>query len=139
MARDAIERRGLQVAVAVAGLVPVSAGLMGGLYGSAAFGQMVAAGLDSHIRYLSGLLLGIGLIYWSAVPGIEKEGVRIGGLTLVVVIGGFCRALGMLVDGPAGPAALAALGMELVVAPGLYLWQRRLAHRAAMDVVPPWR
>ena len=139
MATDAIERRGLQVAFAAAGLVPVSAGLAGGLYGSTAFGQMVAIGLDSHIRYLSGLLLGIGLIYWSAIPGVEKEGGRIGVLTLIVVIGGFCRALGMLVYGPAGAPAVAALAMELIVAPGLYLWQRRLAHRAAMDVVAPWR
>ena len=139
MATDALEKRALQTAVAVGGLVPVLAGLAGALGGPTVFGQAAGLGLDSHFRYLSGLLLAIGLAYWSAVPDIEKQGVRIGLLTLIVVVGGFCRALGMLAEGLPGPPMQAALIMELVITPGLYLWQRRLAHRAAMDVVPPWR
>jgi hypothetical protein len=136
---DTREKRSLQAVVAVVGLVPVSAGLLGALYGGAGLGQIVGAALDSHIRYLSGLLLAIGLAYWSAIPDIEKEGGRIGLLTLLVVVGGFCRALGMLIDGWPGPVMAAALGIELVIAPTVYLWQRRLAHRAAMDAVQPWR
>lgn len=139
MAVDARERRWLQAAVVVVGLVPVSVGLIGGLYGPAVLGQAVGTALDSHVRYLSGVLLGIGLGFWSTAPGIEKEGARFGLLTLIVVVGGFCRALGMLANGPPGTPMIVALGIELVVTPALYLWQRRIAQQAAMDVVPPWR
>ncbi|WP_164078780.1 DUF4345 family protein, partial [Stenotrophomonas maltophilia] len=66
------ERRLLQRVVAVAGLVPVLAGLYGVLFGANGLSAGVAdVSADSHFRYLSGLLTGIGLLFWSCVPGIE--------------------------------------------------------------------
>ncbi len=56
------ERRALQRVVAVAGLVPVLGGLYGVLFGQAGLGGgAFDVSTDSHFRYLSGLLLGIGL------------------------------------------------------------------------------
>jgi hypothetical protein len=52
-------------------------------------------------------------------------------LTLIVVTGGFARALGMLRFGPPGGAMRAALVMELIVTPLIYLWQGRVARLAA--------
>src|ERR1700677_1181207 len=98
-----MEKRWLQIAVAVGGLVPVGAALAGAVPGAALLNQVGDAPLDSHIRYLSGLLLGVGLAFWSTIPGIERQGSRFGMLTLIVVIGGFCRALGMLIWGLPGP------------------------------------
>ena len=64
-------RRHLQIAVAQAGCVPVAAGLAGVLNGPGMAGSAtVSASLDSHFSYLSGLLLGIGLAFWSAIPRI---------------------------------------------------------------------
>src|ERR1039457_4217024 len=120
-----MEKRWLQIAVALAGAVPVGAGVAGALLGPAMLGQVGDAALDSHYRYLSGLLLGIGLAYWTAIPDIERQGQRFRLLTLIVVIGGFCRALGMLQIGPPGPAMRLALVMELIIAPLLYLWRIR--------------
>jgi hypothetical protein len=122
-----MEKRLLQIAVAVAGLVPVGAGVAGALLGPLMLQQMGDASLDSHYRYLSGLLLGVGLAFWSTIPRIEHKGARFGVLTLIVVIGGFCRALGMLMIGPPGPPMDLALLMELGVTPGLYLWRLRVA------------
>ena len=123
------ERRLLQAAVLVAGIVPVSAGAAGVILGA----RMAGGGsidLDSHVRYLSGLLLGIGLVFWGMVPGIERHKLIVRVLTVLVVIGGLGRMLGVFVAGtPSAPMA-AALGMELVVTPLLCLWQSRIARLA---------
>ncbi len=121
-----MEKRLLQIIIALAALAPVLAGAEGVLRGAALAGDAV----DGQFRLLSGLLAGVGAAYWLLVPGIETEGPRLFMLTLIVVIGGFCRASGMMIAGPAGPGAYAALAMALIVAPGVYLWQTRLAHRA---------
>jgi len=121
------QKRLLQLVIAIAGLIPVSAGMWGGLRGIAMLGYWGDAAVDSHFRYLSGLLLGVGVAYWSAIPDIERQGARISLLTLTVVTGGFFRAFGMLVDGSPGPVMSGALIVELVVAPLIYLWQLRVA------------
>ena len=132
-----LESKLLQVAVAVAGGVPVAAGMAGALWGPSMLEPPGGASLDSHFRYLSGLLLAIGLGYWSTIPRIELAGARFGLLTLIVVCGGFFRALGLLVTGPTDPWMLGALVMELAVTPALYLWQGRVARRARLEAVRP--
>jgi hypothetical protein len=134
-----MEKRLLQLLIVLAACVPVLAGVAGVLRGPGMAGDVFGGAADSQFRYLSGVLVGVGAAYWLLVPTIEKEGQRLFMLTLVVVIGGFCRAIGMLIAGPAGPAAYAPLAMELVVAPAVYLWQSRLARRASMDAPGPWR
>ena len=126
-----MEKRLLQIAVAVAGLIPVWAGMTGGLKGTLMLGDFGDAALDSHYRYLSGLLLAIGVGYWSAIPDIERQGARFSLLTLMVVTGGFFRALGMIMAGSPGPVMTAALGVELILAPLLYLWRERVGRLAA--------
>jgi hypothetical protein len=129
-----LERRLLQISVAIAGLVPVAGGIAGVLWGPAALGEAALSPFDSHFRYLSGLLAAIGVAYWTTVPDIEREGARFGLLSLIVVAGGFSRALGMLIVGPPGLVMSAALVMELVVTPLLYFWQARVQRLA---VSPP--
>ena len=126
-----MERRLLQISVAIAGLVPVGGGLAGVVWGPAITGEFGHGALDSHFRYLSGLLAAIGVAFWTTIPEIEAEGARFGLLTAVVVAGGVARAIGMLVMGPPGPVMSAALVMELVVTPLLYLWRNRIQHLAA--------
>ena len=122
-------RRGLQVAVAVFGCVPVFAGAAGVLLGPGMTDDSGSAALDSHVRYLSGLLLGIGLVFWWNIPRIEQIGQLFKVLTLIVFLGGLARALGIILHGaPPGPMAVAIV-MELVVTPLLCLWQSRIADR----------
>lgn len=123
-------RRLLQIAVAIAGLVPVGAGLDGVLRGAAMTQATVSVSTDSHIRYLSGLLLGIGLVFWSCIPRIEQRTALVRVLTFVVVMGGLARAYGLLEVGLPGTAMRFALIMELVVTPALCLWQSRVAAAA---------
>lgn len=121
------EKTLLQIAVAVAGLVPLTGGALGvinpgmlGVYGD-------RDGI-AHAAYLSGLLLGIGLAYWSLIPDIEKRGGAFTLLTAIVQAGGLARLVMAFRLGTWDlPIALPLL-MELVVTPSLWLWQQRLAY-----------
>ena len=117
----ATERRLLQVAFAIAAIVPVTAGGLG------------AAGLiqpDSHTRYLSGLLLGVGLAFWWAVPTIERRGAVVRALAVIVVIGGLARLAGAPITGLKMSVVLPLI-MELGVTPLLALWRERVQRRLA--------
>ncbi len=123
------EKRALQIAVALACLVPIAAGIAGVLLGPPMVGARIvaAADLDSHFRYLSGLLLAVGLGFASTIPRIEVHGGRFRLLTCIVVAGGVGRLWSLLSVGAPSPAMLAALAMELLVTPGLTIWQMRIA------------
>jgi len=122
------EKKLLQIVIVFACLIPLSAGLTGILRGAALFGGG-NIDMDSHFRYLSGLLLGIGLGFLSAVPRIETQTLRIRLLTIIVVIGGIGRLVGLFLGGIPSYAMLAALIMELAVTPLICLWQHSLARR----------
>ena len=125
------ERRLLQIVVAVGSLVPIAAGVAGIVLGPA----MVDAGAapipaDSHFRYLSGLLLGIGIAFATTIPAIERRTARFRLLTTIVVIGGIGRLVSLLARGTPDKPMMFALVMELIVTPSLALWQNRVARRA---------
>lgn len=124
------ERRLLQIVVALGSLVPIGAGAAGIILGP----RMVDAGAvppgaDSHYRYLSGLLLGIGIAFATTIPDIEHRTARFRLLTAIVVIGGLGRLVSLLARGMTDKPMLAALVMELAVTPALALWQSRIAAR----------
>ena len=117
-------RAALQAVIAVCGLVPTGAGLAGMVMGPSLAGVVVAdASLDSHFRYLSGLLLAIGLLFWSAIPTIERQGWLVRALTLIVVVGGLGRVMSALTVGEPDLPMRLALVMELGITPAICLWQ----------------
>lgn len=130
------ERRALQLAVSLACLVPLSMGVQS-VIGSAAVLKGVSApippDLDSHFRYLSGLLLGIGIGFAWCVPRIERQGALFRALGLIVVTGGLARLASLLDVGWPGAGHRFGLAMELAVVPALMLWQARVAHRFAQE------
>jgi hypothetical protein len=125
------ERKLLQQSVAIAATVPVAAGLYGVLFGQALTGDAVSISAESHFRFLSGLLLGIGLCFWSTLPAIEARTNRFRLLTLLVVIGGLGRLVGLGLTGLPSLFMIGGLIMELIVTPVLCLWQTRVANRHA--------
>jgi hypothetical protein len=132
-------RRPLQITVAVCGLVPVGAGLAGVLLGPGMAGDAVgtaAISLDSHFRYLSGLLLAIGVAFWCLVPGIDRHGFTFRLLSALVVAGGLARLAGLWLGGVPSLAMLFGLVMELVVTPLLCVWQALVARTVVPTGLP---
>ena len=128
------ERRALQRVVAIVAALPVAAGLYGVLFGVNGLAPGVAnVSIDSHFRYLSGLLTGIGVLFWTCVPGIEGKTGLFRFLTLVVVLGGLARLLGLYLTGIPSLTMLGALVVELVLTPLLCLWQARIAAQGPPD------
>jgi hypothetical protein len=119
-------RRALQMAVAIAGLVPVTAG-MAGTFDPTLLDLAGRPQALSHAAYLSGLLLGIGLGFWSTIPAIETKGGRFSLLAAIVVLGGLARLFTAVRLGVWSPSVAWPLAMELGVTPALWLWQRRLS------------
>lgn len=129
--RAAAERRLLQIAVTAGSLVPILAGAAGIWLGPAMVDAVgMPPGADSHYRYLSGLLLGIGVAFAASVPRIERRGARFRLLTAIVVAGGLGRLWALLARGYPDTPMVAALVMELGVTPALCVWQTRLARSA---------
>ena len=125
-----MERRLLQAAVAIGCLVPLLAGGTGMIGGPAFLRDVdnaMAPDLDSHFRYLSGLLFAIGLAFASCIPGIERRTARFRLLAFLVFVGGLGRLLGLISSGLPGTGHVFGLAMELGVVPLLVLWQSRIA------------
>jgi hypothetical protein len=126
-----LERLALQICILVGAGVPVAAGLAGAIFGGQLTGDFLSPSGDNHYRYMSGLLLGIGLLYWTAVPHIERMTRRIRILTIVVMIGGIARLQSLIFWPTPDTVMLVAVAMELLVTPMLCVWQSRIATRMA--------
>lgn len=111
--------------IRLAAIIPITAGLAGVVTGAGFLSEPAGPATASHLRYLSGLLLGLGLVaLWCAQALPERRGV-FSLVCAVVVLGGVARALGWVVDGaPPWPHRLALL-MELGVVPALWWASRR--------------
>lgn len=129
------ERRCLQAAVLIACLVPLFAGGAGMIAGPAMVSGMdpvdAPTDLDSHFRYLSGLLFGFGLCFIYCVPAIERRTAVFRALGLIVLVGGLARLYSAATLGMPGPGHVFGLVMELGTVPLLVLWQARVARRCS--------
>jgi hypothetical protein len=113
-------------AIRLAALVPILAGGAGALTGAGFLGEAAGPATGSHLRYLSGLLLGLGLgTFWCA-GDLDKRGALFEAICAVVVLGGLARLAGVFAEGLPPWPHLAALAMELGVVPALWVgWQAR--------------
>ena len=127
-----MERRALQVALALVSLIPVFAGLAAVVQGPAFFDATLSISGNSMLRYLSGLLLGIGLTVWAIIPRIEENGRVLGAIAFIVAVGGLARLWSLISVGTPRTPMVLALFVELILTPALYLWQRRVA-RATIE------
>lgn len=127
----ATEKRALQATMAVTLLLPLAAALPGIAGGPGFLGRpaVIPVDLDSHFRYLSGLFLGMLLLFASCVPAVETKGARMRMLALMVVIGGLARAGSWIAVGQPSAGHVAGLVVELGLVPLLVIWQARVARR----------
>jgi Domain of unknown function (DUF4345) len=121
-----MERKLLQIAFAIAGLALVGFGLAGVFFG-ASFADVV---MDSYFRFLKGMLLGIGLVYWSSIPDIERHGERVALVTFILVLGAVPQLMAVIGHGVPTIGILVGLAGELIFAPLLWVWHRHVAEVA---------
>jgi hypothetical protein len=123
------ERRLLQIAVAIACLVPLSVGGWSIVHGPSFLGHaaVIPTDLDSHFRYISGIFFAVGLGFATCVPDIESKGPRFRLLGALVVCGGLARLISLATVGVPSKGHVFGLVMELGVVPLLMLWQARVA------------
>jgi len=129
-----MNRRPLQFAMGLLGLVPVVTGgltMMGlgdPLYAGAGLPASVL--LDSNLRFLGGLWLGLGLAVMALIPRIERETMLFRTLWLMIFAGGVGRLLSMALVGlPPWPFIGFTL-LEVLGAPAFIVWHARLVARA---------
>jgi len=121
-------KRALQILVTLLALIPITVGAAGIWAGPASLGSGDAPrDLDSHFRYLSGIFMALGFVFWRCVPDIERNTALFRVASALVVTGGLGRLLACATQGPPSAFHVAGLAMELVVVPGLVVWQARLA------------
>lgn len=117
-------RRALQAFIGAAGCMPVFAGVAGIFAGPGLMGATAPwpADLDSHVRFLSGVFLVVGLAWWSCIPAIETKGERLRLLAAMTFAGGLARLASLGLAGAPSAGHLIGLGMELVAVPVVVLW-----------------
>lgn len=130
-----MERKLLQAAVAVAGFAGVMLGLTGVLFGTLYADLSGDVVLDSYVRFGKGVLLAVGLIYWSCIPRIEQRGDRIALVTFILLFGTLSRLLSAVGHGVPTLGIVANLIAGLILVPLLWLWQRHVAMRAQRSAV----
>src|SRR5277367_4769625 len=110
-----MERKLLQATVAVAGFAGVILGLTGVLFGTLYADLSGDVVLDSYVRFGKGVLLAIGLVYWSCIPRIEQRADRISLVSFILVFGSLSRLLSVVGHG------VPTLGIVLNLIAGLLL------------------
>lgn len=126
-----IEKRLLQIVVAIACLVPLAVGGYSILHGPHFLGRaaVIPTDLDSHFRYVSGIFFAVGLAFTTCIRNIEHRGPRFRLLGGLIVAGGLARLVSLLSVGPPSAGHLFGLAMELGIVPLLMLWQWSFARR----------
>lgn len=127
-----IEKRILQVVVALACVVPLVTGGVSVLQGPGwlqGVPDPAPVDLDSHFRYISGIFLALGIGFASCIPRLEAMGPRFRLLGFMVVMGGLARLWSLLDAGTPSQGHLFGLGMELVVVPLIVLWREGMERR----------
>jgi hypothetical protein len=131
---QAMNKRGLQIATAVLGAIPVLTGIitMLGLgdpiYASA--GIPANALLDSNLRFFGGVWLGLGIALYWLIPNIEKQTVLFRVLWGMIFLGGIGRLLSMVFLALPPLPFIGFTALEIIGAPFFIVWQARLSRTA---------
>jgi hypothetical protein len=123
-----MNRRGLQIVLALLSLIPLAFGLLGLAFGIGRFGgdPKALVQLDSQYRFLSAVYVGLAGTIWWMIPRIERLGVLTAIICAAIFLGGLARLYAITLNGWPWPIATGAMVVELL-APVLILWQRRIA------------
>jgi hypothetical protein len=129
-----MNRRPLQIVSAIMGAIPVITGLvqMMGIHDPlcANLNLPADATLDSNMRFLAGVWLGLGLASWWLVPRITEQTVLFRFLWLMIFLGGVGRLVSMVSVGLPLTPFIAFTALEILGAPLFVYWQHRVVQNS---------
>ncbi len=129
-----MNKRPLQIVSAIMGTVPVITGLvqMMGIHDPlyASLNLPADATLDSNMRFLAGVWLGLGLASWWLVPRITEQTVLFRFLWLMIFLGGIGRLVSMVSVGMPLTPLIAFTALEILGAPLFVYWQHRVVQNS---------
>ncbi len=125
-------RKGLQIALGILSLIPISFAILGVVTGTGFFveANVNVARLDNMFRYLSGTYILVTLLLWWAIPQIERVGTLLSLICVALVLGGIGRLVSVMTVGPGDAMQFAGMVLELG-SPLFLLWQRAVARQYA--------
>lgn len=120
--------RGVNGVVALAtlalGSMQLALGVKSPVYGDADLPVMPA--LDSNLRFFGGMAIGLGLLMLWALPSIERRPDVVAVFWGCAFLGGIGRLLSAVVVGLPNTPLLVFAVVEVVGAPLMVIWHRRL-------------
>ena len=125
-----MNKRGLQIAMALVGTIPVFTGIIGmfglsdPLYASAGIPEN--AMLDSNLRFFAGVWLGVGLSLYLLIPSIEEHTLLFRVLWGMIFLGGIGRLASMFFLALPPLPFIGFTALEIIGAPLFIWWQARL-------------
>lgn len=128
-----MERLFLQLATAFSALVLLGLGLCGVILGVQFLHGIGTITVDNYFRLVSGMLIGMGFVLLISIPHAERHSERFSILTLMIVLGGLAELYSVILHGIPSIGTFFGLFMTLIYAPLLWLLQRHVAKRAALD------
>ena len=134
-----MHKRPLQIATAMLALVPTLTGTLGmlGLHDPlyAALHLPPDPTLDSQLRFLNGVWLGLGLAAFWLVPRIERETALFRMLWLMIFLGGIGRLISLALAGMPFPPFVGFTVLEVLGAPLFVWWQHQVSRQVAASSV----
>lgn len=128
-----MSRKLLQISLVILGLVPTITGvmMMMGIYDPlfADLNLPRSALLDSDLRFLGGVWLGLGLTVLATVKDIEKHFALYRVLWLMIFIGGIGRLISMFIIGWPPVPFIGFTVLEIVGAPIFIHWHYQVVHK----------
>jgi hypothetical protein len=141
--RMAFSEIAFRAVLSVVGLVIVWTGTNVGLGGIATLGlqgptdfmaitdPQAFAAQDSHVRFLGGLWLGVGLLLTAAAWRLRALKPAVQVVLALIVVGGLARFSALRPDVLFGPQIVGSFLAEVALMPLLLLWSTRVARRVA--------
>ncbi|CAF3046353.1 unnamed protein product [Rotaria sp. Silwood2] len=124
------QRLSLQIVIGLIAMIPIFVGLNGIFQGPNVLLKTndYSIQVDSHLRYLSGLRVAMGIFLLRNLPTIDRNGDDLCRVSLFVFIGGLGRLWGLITIGFDFDAIIAAL-IELFILPIICLWQNQIERK----------
>jgi hypothetical protein len=129
-----MNKRGLQIALAILGVIPVVTGIIS-MFGLsdpvyASSGVPANALLDSNLRFFGGVWLGLGFALYWLIPNVDKQTQLFRVLWGMIFLGGIGRLLSMVFLALPPLPFIGFTALEIIGAPLFIWWQAQLVRRA---------